>query len=152
MYGRAGLQPAFLQRHPLGWEGLGARTQSNIGCLRIERGCLVWTAGLKKRGSRTADRSAAPLQLRFFAKPRSPRSSQHRGKGGAGRSCEGRDLSIAFSLLRIPHPVPGEGCFQLSPDLGPLPACPPRGPPSAGTMGHLEAHNQLGISVSQLFP
>lgn len=147
--GRAGLEPAFLQA--LGWEGLGARTQSKAGCLRISRG--VWAVldcGAAKRGSRTADRSTAFPQLRFLAEPRSPRSSQHHGKGGAGRSCAERALSIAFSLLRNQHRVPGEGCFQQPPDVGRLPACPPPGPPSARTVG-LEAHDRWGISVSGLF-
>lgn len=126
--GRAGLEPASLQRHSVGWERLRARTPSNARSLRTSRGVLsVLDARAGKEGSRTADRSRAPLpKTPFpFAKNLSRRSPRLR-LGGWGRAVWSRaNLFRLFSLLRIP--LRGRGCFQPPPELQPLPACP-RGP------------------------
>lgn len=66
--GRAGLEPAFLQSHPLGWEGLGAGAESHAGGLRTSRGArAVVDYGAEKRGSRTAYSSTAPPIFLFPA-------------------------------------------------------------------------------------
>lgn len=57
-------------------------------------------------------------------------------EGGAGRSCPEQALFAGFSLLRIPHWVLGEGCFQLPPNLGSLPASPQLPPTPSRGGGH----------------
>lgn len=79
-----------------------------------------------------------------------PSTAKRVGQGGAVRSKPCPSL-YPFSASRTS--VPGEGCFQQSPDLGPIPACPPRGPPSAGTMGTLRGVQPVGdLSGLNCFP
>lgn len=140
--GRAGLEPAFLQSHALGWEGLGARTQSKAGCLRLSRGVwLFWTEGLQEQalGLQTVPQP-------FPSSVSSPSLAARGLPGTTGRVGWGRaELCRASPVLRFfpsPQPAPGprvggggeRGCFQRPPDLGPLPACPPLGPPRS--VGH----------------
>ena len=132
-WGRAFVWPgrarAGLSAEPLG--GLGAAPSpylSNVRGLGTSRGVLsVLDLGAGKEGTRTADRSRAPLPSPLpFAQESEPEVSPAApGRVGQGGVVQSKPLSPLFPST---HPAPGEGCFQPPPELQPLPACP-RGPP-----------------------
>lgn len=122
----------------LGGLPLGAGTQGNAGCLRTSWGCqVVLDCGAAKRGSKTANLSPAPFPLQVSALRR---------EGVAGRSCPKRALSAAFSLLRFPHRVPGQGCVQPPRTASPFLLVHPRGHRAPEPWG-LEAQDQLGMEA-----
>lgn len=109
----------------LGGLPLGAGTQGNGG-LHTSWGCqVVLDCGAAKRGSKTANLSPAPFPLQVPAL---------RTEGVAGRSCPKSPLRCFFPSS-LPAPGPGGGVRPAATDREPFPTCPPKGSPSAGTLG-----------------